>query len=140
MPGILKIGRSIDGGKQRAAALYSTGVPEKFVLEFEVFVTDPIAIEKSVHEALSLRRIKDSREFFRCEVFEAAELIINEQLSCFDRAVCNAEERHILDCIYESIGATEHHFMTGLYSLEGLTASYIDRLVQKNKNNSRGVH
>lgn len=42
MPGILKIGRSINGGKGRADALYKndTGVASPFALEFEMIFDD----------------------------------------------------------------------------------------------------
>ena len=73
MPGIVKIGHSIYGGKHRANALYKniTGVPEPFRLEFEVFTQDYALIEERAHEALASARVNASREFFRCDVREA---------------------------------------------------------------------
>lgn len=139
MPGILKIGRSVNGGKQRATALYSTGVPTPFVLEFELLTSDAPYIEKAVHESLARFRLKDSREFFKCEVNEAAESIINEHVDTFDRCVCSADERYILDRFLMAGSKTNHHFMTVLYSLENIEPSDIDGLVQRKSKNLRVV-
>ncbi|WP_299075861.1 GIY-YIG nuclease family protein [uncultured Paraglaciecola sp.] len=66
MPGIVKIGRSMHGGKGRADALYrnDTGVAKPFVVEHEIYVKDCVALEKAVHAAFSMFRINKSREFF----------------------------------------------------------------------------
>lgn len=139
MPGILKIGRSISGGKQRASALYSTGVPTPFVLEFEVFVEDAAFIEKAAHESLTEVRLADTREFFKCEVAEAIEAIIDEYLATFDRGVCNSDERFVLDCVLMASGKTDHHFMTVLHSLRNLKPEDIDTLVKRGDTKLRVV-
>lgn len=73
MPGIVKIGRSKNGGASRASNLYSgaTGVPEPFVLEYEALFEDCVDAEKMVHGWLADCRLSDSREFFKCDVGKA---------------------------------------------------------------------
>jgi hypothetical protein len=77
MPGIVKIGRSQSGGKQRAGQLYTTGVPVPFFLEFEMLVDDPESIEIAAHETLARYRVNGSREFFACEIDEAVQAVID---------------------------------------------------------------
>jgi len=76
-PGIVKIGRSIKGGKGRANDLYrnDTGVITPFVLEFEVFVEDHKRKEKSIHKFLNPVRVNFNREFFRMSIPDAISLI-----------------------------------------------------------------
>jgi nuclear transport factor 2 (NTF2) superfamily protein len=68
MPGIVKIGRSKSGEKHRAQQMYTTGVPEPFVLEFEILTNDAEDLEATVHEEMAQYRTNGSREFFSCEV------------------------------------------------------------------------
>jgi hypothetical protein len=76
MPGILKIGRSINGGRNRALELYGTGVPLPFKMEFEAWSPDCISDESYVHDLLSEQRINKSREFFKVSVSEAIECVL----------------------------------------------------------------
>jgi len=78
MPNLVKIGRSIHGGRQRAKEIYQTGVPTPFVLEFEMLTEDPKDMELNIHEALSRYRENNNREFFRLSVDEAIAGIITE--------------------------------------------------------------
>lgn len=68
MPGLYKIGRSINGGKGRAAQIDGTGVPTPFVLEFEVFTEYLEDAESDVHANLERYRENNKREFFRADV------------------------------------------------------------------------
>lgn len=81
MPGLVKIGRSVRGGFARGKTFYQTGVPEQFVLEFELFTPRHEAIEASVHEKLGKYRCNPRREFFQCDPSEAAEAIMSVYLS-----------------------------------------------------------
>lgn len=63
-PYLYKVGRSINGGKQRAQELYTSGVPTPFKLEFEVLTPDCFLTEQLVHKALFYARHNDNREFF----------------------------------------------------------------------------
>lgn len=80
MPDLVKIGRSSSGGKRRAAELYTTGVPQPFVLEFEIFSSEPAFLEKAVHEELAEYRLP-GREFFTLDVQDAVKVVADIALS-----------------------------------------------------------
>lgn len=80
MPGILKIGHSMYGGRKRAKEIYSqggTGIPMPFKMEFEIWSNDCHCHEQYIHEQLINLRINKSREFFRIEVDRAIEVIMS---------------------------------------------------------------
>lgn len=80
MPGILKIGRSINGGRSRANDLYKqggTGVPMPFKMEFEIWSDNCFSSESYIHEELRFCRINESREFFRIELNEAIRVLMS---------------------------------------------------------------
>lgn len=80
MPGVVKIGRSVQGGAQRGRAFYQTGVPQPFVLEFEIYSPFHVELEAGVHEDLAKLRANPKREFFKCEPAEAIEAIVARYL------------------------------------------------------------
>ena len=131
MPGVLKIGRSNNGGKYRAVQLFSTGVPTPFKLEFEILVGDAAYVEKAAHDSLANSRINDGREFFKCELHEAIEAITREFLCMHDLDVCNPDERDAIDNIYTLSMKTDHHPMVVLSSMKFLDINDIDRAVGK---------
>ena len=70
--GILKIGKSeSDPSVIRKDALYSTGVPEPFEVEYYAFVEDHDTVEVNVHRELQNYRPNKNREFFQCSVPQA---------------------------------------------------------------------
>lgn len=73
MPDLVKIGRSIHGGRGRADDLYrnDTGVPTPFELEFEILVSNAPLLEEMTHQALAEYRVNARREFFRIDWYEA---------------------------------------------------------------------
>ena len=71
MPGLLKIGSTEKLPTERAAQLYSTGVPEPFKVEFAVWCSDQKTVETDVHEELVGDRVNNSREFFRIGITDA---------------------------------------------------------------------
>jgi len=77
MPGLLKIGYSKHGGFSRARQLETTGVPEPFNLEFEIYVHDMVFVESEVHRKLGEHRY--SKEFFKVSLSDAVSAI----LRCF---------------------------------------------------------
>lgn len=90
MPGILKIGRSVNGGRSRANDLYKsggTGVPMPFKMEFEVWSNDCILDESSIHEELDDYRINSSREFFRIDTQDAISAILRNVVNEYDLTV-----------------------------------------------------
>jgi len=78
MPDLVKIGRSIHGGRQRAKEINQTGVPTPFTLEMEMLTDEVCAIEGNIHESLSYCRESENREFFRIGIEEAIAAVINE--------------------------------------------------------------
>ncbi|WP_372809467.1 GIY-YIG nuclease family protein [Litorivivens sp.] len=94
MPGVYKIGRSINGGEERAKSLYTTGVPEPFSLEYEIYCNAHEEAESLAHEYLSEFRVTDSREFFRCDLDQAVMAVCRACVHEFDISVgdCLTEE------------------------------------------------
>lgn len=93
MPGLVKIGRSISGGFARAKSFYQTGVPDSFVLEFEIFCDWHEWLETETHKALRSDRYSDKREFFKVTVAEATDTILKlylEGISGSDSKVVDA--------------------------------------------------
>lgn len=91
MPGIVKIGRSIHGGKSRARDLYQTGVPTPFEVEFEIYVEDYAEIEIMVHEKLQDVRVNGNREFFSIDQIDAKIAIMGVYVEYFDMKVVEAD-------------------------------------------------
>ena len=71
MPGIVKIGMTLDAPEDRAKELSSsTGVPTPFRVEISKRVANPYDKEQAMHELLSTLgfRINERREFFNCSM------------------------------------------------------------------------
>lgn len=82
MPGLVKIGKTNRTPDQRASELASaTGVPEPFILLYELFVQDATEAERWVHDQLENwgKRHSENREFFAVEPTEAVELMQQAQ-------------------------------------------------------------
>jgi hypothetical protein len=80
MPDLVKVGQTGGDPRERAAQLYTTGVPTEFHVEFAKKVKGYIEKEKQLHVLLAkhFERPNSSREFFRCkstDVYEFFELI-----------------------------------------------------------------
>lgn len=97
MPGLCKIGRSINGGRDRANEIDGTGVPFPFEVEFECLFEDCVFAEARVHQDLSRFRINPRREFFNVEPVEAKEAVLRvcaHEIDCdvshVDMTVCAA--------------------------------------------------
>ena len=76
MPGLIKVGKTKYSAYRRAQELYRTGVPEPFVVEHWVEVSDPKdrdRLERSLKKGLKKYRINKNREFFRYPVDKAIE-------------------------------------------------------------------
>lgn len=91
MPGIFKIGFTLKDPALRAKELDSTGVPYPFVVEYEILVDEPHALEQRVHK--SLRAQREGKEWFRCSFTQAVQMIRD----CYQGRVyheqCFKEER-----------------------------------------------
>lgn len=82
MPGLVKIGKTSRTPGQRASELASaTGVPEPFILLYELFVQDAAEAERWVHSQLEDwgKRHSENREFFAVEPPEAVDLMQQAQ-------------------------------------------------------------
>lgn len=78
MPGIVKIGFTERTVAERVSELSShTGVAVPYREEESFPVTDPIMIEKAIHERLWKYRVNQNREFFRLSPNEAAIAVRN---------------------------------------------------------------
>ncbi|MGM0823925.1 MAG: GIY-YIG nuclease family protein [Pseudomonadota bacterium] len=75
MPGLVKIGMTKRDRKIRTKELYTTGVPTRFKIEFEVFCEDRLAFETAVHDELIECRVNEKREFFKTTVTNAITVI-----------------------------------------------------------------
>jgi len=70
MPGLYKVGMTDRTPEERAKELYSTGVPEPFVIELAIKVQDPKHAESTVHKALESFTVRPNpkREYFRASI------------------------------------------------------------------------
>lgn len=90
MPGLIKIGRSENDPQIRAQQLYSTGVPEPFIIEFVWFTQDCVALEQEIHSEFSEKRNR-GREFFSIEPKEVIEYLLNQFLDKYELCVTTQE-------------------------------------------------
>ena len=65
MPGLVKIGRTVNDVMGRISQLYSTGVPVPFDLAFACRVPDSVEVERAMHLAFGPYRLNSKREFFQ---------------------------------------------------------------------------
>lgn len=76
MPGLIKIGLTTRNPSARAAELGgSTGVPAAFAVAWCRAVSDCEAVEATVHRMMGDKRVSGRREFFRCDVATARQVI-----------------------------------------------------------------
>lgn len=83
MPGLLKIGKSVNDPNLRAKDLRTTGVPTPFVVKHFVLVFDMHGAEREAHRILANLRVSTKREFFRVELERAIEVV--NSLRMFNR-------------------------------------------------------
>ncbi|MEU6129238.1 GIY-YIG nuclease family protein [Saccharopolyspora sp. NPDC047091] len=75
-PGMLKIGRTKNSALRRARELStSTGVPQPFEVVYDTVVSDAVAAEREIHEALFDMRPNPKREFFSIKIRDAISLV-----------------------------------------------------------------
>jgi hypothetical protein len=90
MPDLVKVGQTGNNPHERAAQLYTTGVPSEFRVEFAKKVKNYVEKEKQLHALLEkhFERPNKNREFFKCssaDVHEFFELIDGEYLEKADK-------------------------------------------------------
>lgn len=69
IPGLVKVGYSTKDPTSRAEELNHTGIPHKYVVDYDVLVDDPFRIEKKAHKLLG--SVHESKEWFRCSAENA---------------------------------------------------------------------
>ena len=69
MPNLLKVGYSTKDPALRANDLHNTGVPHRYVVEYDALVEEPYLVEQKVHKLLKDHH--EDKEWFRCNVTEA---------------------------------------------------------------------
>ena len=69
MPDLLKVGYSTKDPALRANDLHNTGVPHRYVVEYDALVEEPYLVEQKVHKLLKDHH--EDKEWFRCNVTEA---------------------------------------------------------------------
>lgn len=110
MQGLLKIGMTTRSSEERAAELSAgTNMPTKFVVAYEVQVSNGREAEKAIHNALAVRgyRVSDNREFFSIPLKAAIQVVSD--------IAANFDSRTAPD---ESI-SPEYHLQKGLQTLTG---------------------
>ena len=110
MPGLIKIGRSKNGGHSRAASMYKcdTGVPLPFSLIFECLFDDCIVGELAVHDYFKHERVNPSREFFMIDEQSAVMGIMNAKGEEIGLITTEAEmglEESQIHCLSRDLGA-----------------------------------
>jgi hypothetical protein len=66
MPKKYKVGFTTRSVRERIDELYSTGVPDRFILEFAIEVNHPDKLEKVLHQRLG--KYQYSKEFFQLDI------------------------------------------------------------------------
>lgn len=84
MPGVVKIGVTQSSPSKRAAELVSTGVPEKFRVDYFCVVYQPYAVESAVHAVLAKQRRRG--EWFSITTYEAVGAIRDAGVKILDEA------------------------------------------------------
>ncbi|KAA0888022.1 GIY-YIG nuclease family protein [Oryzomonas rubra] len=75
MPGLLKVGYTLNALEQRLSQLNSTGVPFPFTVGASFLVQNPKKVEQEIHAQLKQYRINDNREFFCISLQKALESV-----------------------------------------------------------------
>lgn len=96
MPGIVKIGRTSRNPIDRAAELFSTGVPRPFDIRFVAYSTQSDQLEQAAHNHFREDRLNPNREFFERELTDVIEWLANIAVGRYDLSCiyCEKELRH----------------------------------------------
>lgn len=89
MPGLVKVGYTTKGPKERARKLDHSGVPYPYVVEYAVQVEEPHSFEQQVHR--NLADCREGKEWFRCSVAHAA-AAIDKEISSVRPALAYSEK------------------------------------------------
>jgi hypothetical protein len=73
MPNLLKVGYSTKDPELRANELHTTGVPHRYVVEYDALVEQPYKVEQRTHALLAL--FNEKKEWFKCDIITAINAI-----------------------------------------------------------------
>jgi len=73
LPGLIKIGYSMKDPDMRAAELNHTGVPHRYVVEYEILIENPSDVEARLHKEFS--NYHEGKEWFRTQPEQAIKTI-----------------------------------------------------------------
>ena len=75
MPGLVKVGFTIRLSEDRIKALYTTGVPAPFEVQFRLMISNPKVVEDRAHKLLDDFRVNPKREFFMTDTATAIKTV-----------------------------------------------------------------
>ena len=88
----LKIGRTRKEPLIRAKQLYTSGVPEPFVIEGIIDTSDCVTLETKIHNCIKEYRINNNREFFHIDYTDLKKILtkeLNLEITDYDIACTN---------------------------------------------------
>jgi hypothetical protein len=122
MPGLLKIGSTEKLPTERGSQLYTTGVPEPFVLEFAMWCEHHRQVEAETHEELNDYRVASGREFFRVSVQRAIIHICHTIDNLRDNGVCVESDCCVIDdSVVHTLNLINNCDFTADQWLDGIT-------------------
>jgi len=109
MPGLVKIGHTINLA-ERMRSLYSTsGVPLPFECYYAVEVSDHVSLEKRMHKGLITKRISPAREFFEMNPEDAKQILqIAEDMGGKNVTPTDGHAKETVDIVKKS--SHENHY------------------------------
>jgi hypothetical protein len=69
MPDLLKVGFSTKDPELRADELHTTGIPHRYVVEYDILVDEPYTVEQKAHKLLKSHH--ENKEWFKCDISTA---------------------------------------------------------------------
>ena len=128
MPGLVKIGHSVNGGRARARDLFQTGVPEPFKVCFEILTNDCALLEMRAHRKLDKYRVNSQREFFKINVPTAVTGIMEVYLNDYDVELIPGERAFNLNYLEDAAAAIGMDVFAFCTLAERLTQDEIKKL------------
>lgn len=129
-PDLLKIGYSVKVPTERAAELFSTGVPDPFHITYYCLVENAKTMESEIHSRLSSQRHREEREFFRTELEIVVKLI---------KSLCSPEHEYYGKGI-QPISQSLEFDGSGAYGIKIISRHGIDYEVEEMVNFAKLAH
>jgi hypothetical protein len=90
MPKLVKVGHTMKDPELRAQELDHSGLPHRYIVEYELLIEDPRSIVMKAH--VGLAHIAERKEWFRCSLEEAVATI---RKAAKDYKIINEEFKHV---------------------------------------------